>query len=458
MMNQILTFLILALFTFSNAGALKKCYVKYGCFSKDPPFHNPLVALPQSPSQVGTSFQLFSANDPTNMKIIDDSDVTKLQASGYDGSKDTIMVIHGWTEKVDKSEWLQSITPALLALNDKNIIIVEWEEGAAEFYTQAAGNTRLVGAQVAEMIKFINHQTGNSPASFYVIGFSLGAHVAGYAGRRIQQPAKIGRITGLDPASVFFIDTDPAVRLDPTDAAFVDVIHTSIGSLGTSTVSGHIDFYPNAGTRQRGCEIPRVGITTSVCSHVRAPKLLIESITSQCPFRAYPCAGGWNEFTRGNCQTCPSSGCPEMGFKAINSKGKASGKYYLFTNDEEPFSCGIRRIVKVSFETLGGWLSSGGKDPGMRVYGSNGKNTGIIRLGNRDIKKGSTERFIAPFKELETLTSIDVWQYQDLSIGWSLKKVLIEFTDTNEKYSACYNTRVYRIAVKRTLRKGDQSC
>lgn len=47
------------------------------------------------------------------------------------------------------------------------------------------------------MIKFLNQQTGNSPASFYVVGFSLGAHVAGYAGERLQQPAKIGRITGL---------------------------------------------------------------------------------------------------------------------------------------------------------------------------------------------------------------------------------------------------------------------
>lgn len=88
-----------------------------------------------------------------------------------------------------------------------------------------------------------------------------------------------------------------------------------------------------------------VGLVNSgICSHGRAPDLFIESITSQCPFRAYPCTGGWDEFTRGNCQACPSSGCPEMGYNAINSKGKASGKYYLFTNDEKPFSCGSKEI------------------------------------------------------------------------------------------------------------------
>jgi len=30
----------------------------------------------------------------------------------------------------------------------------------------------------------------------------------------------------LDPAGPYFEDTDPSVRLDPTDAMFVDVIHT----------------------------------------------------------------------------------------------------------------------------------------------------------------------------------------------------------------------------------------
>ena len=33
-------------------------------------------------------------------------------------------------------------------------------------------------------------------------------------------------VLGLDPADPYFQGTDPVVRLDPTDAAFVDVIHT----------------------------------------------------------------------------------------------------------------------------------------------------------------------------------------------------------------------------------------
>ena len=45
---------------------------------------------------------------------------------------------------------------------------------------------------------------------------------------------KLGLIyfsTGLDPAGFLFENQDPKVRLDPSDANFVDVIHTDGDSL-----------------------------------------------------------------------------------------------------------------------------------------------------------------------------------------------------------------------------------
>ena len=68
-------------------------------------------------------------------------------------------------------------------------------------------------------------ELGGTPSSFHLIGFSLGAHVAGFAGERVQG---LGRITGLDPAGPNYLYTSPAARLDPTDAKIVDVYHTDI--------------------------------------------------------------------------------------------------------------------------------------------------------------------------------------------------------------------------------------
>ena len=64
---------------------------------------------------------------------------------------------------------------------------------------------------------------------------------------------------GLDPAGPYFEGTPEEVRLDSTDAAFVDVIHTDAEKLidlgfGTNQISGHIDFWPNNGLNQPGCD------------------------------------------------------------------------------------------------------------------------------------------------------------------------------------------------------------
>lgn len=77
---------------------------------------------------------------------------------------------------------------------------------------------------------------------------------------------------GLDPAEPEFEDHPPSIRLDPTDAVFVDVIHTNgappdrLGA-GLMQVSGHVDFYVNGGQKQPGCPDPVLGAIHSLINH-----------------------------------------------------------------------------------------------------------------------------------------------------------------------------------------------
>jgi hypothetical protein len=69
---------------------------------------------------------------------------------------------------------------------------------------------------------------------------------------------------GLDPAGPLFEGYDTSVRLDKSDANYVDVIHSNgeaiyVGGFGIAEPIGHVDFYPNGGRAQRGCSNIVVG-------------------------------------------------------------------------------------------------------------------------------------------------------------------------------------------------------
>lgn len=60
------------------------------------------------------------------------------------------------------------------------------------------------------------------------------------------------RSTALDPAKPLFELKGPGERVDKSDAANVQVIHTT-NTLGLEEPIGDSDFYPNGGKSQPGC-------------------------------------------------------------------------------------------------------------------------------------------------------------------------------------------------------------
>jgi hypothetical protein len=85
---------------------------------------------------------------------------------------------------------------------------------------------------LVEQIKNVFYLTSNSENKFHVhcIGHSLGAHICAHAGTFTKTIGfKFERISGMDPAGPFFENENKLVRLDPSDANFVDVLHTNGG-------------------------------------------------------------------------------------------------------------------------------------------------------------------------------------------------------------------------------------
>ncbi|XP_018336722.1 lipase member I [Agrilus planipennis] len=170
--------------------------------------------------------------------------------------------------------------------------------------------------------------------NIHLIGHSLGAHVAGFAGKEVEKQTgnKIGRITGLDPAGPYFEHPlkNPADRLSNNDAKLVDVIHTDGGFFGAINPMGTIDFYVNGGVRpQPGCTTITFVTPTSLesfvpvvfCSHIKSYLYFIESINSN-NYQAIKC-DSWKSYERGDCNM------NENATFGANVESDKSGNYFI---------------------------------------------------------------------------------------------------------------------------------
>lgn len=341
------------------------CYEGLDCFTNEAPFNNTDALLPQSPRFINTTFRLFTETCKRPY-VLFPGDTGFKENCQFDQSLPLKFVVHGFLQH-GQVKWVRDMAAALLDKEPLAVITVDWGSGSGFPYSQAAANTRVVGAEIARLLNFLQAHVGVTLDKVHIIGHSLGAHIAGYAGERIPG---IGRITGLDPAEPDFKDTDPRVHLEKTDAAFVDIIHSDgaefdyVSGFGWIKEVGHIDFYPNGGMDQPGCPPESVKNIMSAayyhgledaedtlsCSHSRSIYLFTESIHTQCPFYGHPCESISDlDSNKGNCLRCPLGVCPEMGYNA--NKSRARGKFYLRTRSVNPY-CGYSQHVEIDFGNM----------------------------------------------------------------------------------------------------------
>nr|KAF7398027.1 hypothetical protein H0235_016035 [Vespula pensylvanica] len=420
----------------------KVCYEDVGCFEDTGPFSY-LEMLPSPPKDVGTRFLVYGSRKARSIPMeVPAEDINDNAHRAIDPDLPTKVIVHGFGSSCDHV-WVYEMRSALMTVHECNIVCVDWGPGSAvPNYVRAAANTRLVGRQLAKLIRNLEVPQ----EKVHLIGFSLGAHVAGFAGAEL---GNVSRITGLDPAGPLFESQDPRARLDETDANFVDVIHSNgeqliLGGLGSWQPMGDVDFYPNGGRMQTGCSNIFVGAVSdiiwsapvegrSLCNHRRAYKLFTDSVSPKCRFPAFPCPRGYDGLLKGDCFPCNFNGedrpCGDMGY--YSDKLPARGQLYLITRDEEPF-CAHQYKVKV--------YNSRGERP-ARSYGklqitligegSFNESFAMTRKDEELLVGVTLQKIVVPHPAVTNIESIEIkytaysgWLSSGL-VTWSIDKVAL---------------------------------
>ncbi|CAL7952330.1 unnamed protein product [Xylocopa violacea] len=420
----------------------KVCYEDVGCFEDTGPFSY-LEMLPSPPKDVGTRFLVYGSRKARSIPMeVPADDINDSAHRAIDPDLPTKVIVHGFGSSCDHV-WVYEMRSALMTVQECNIVCVDWGPGSAvPNYVRAAANTRLVGRQLAKLVRSLNVPLER----VHLIGFSLGAHVAGFAGAEL---GNVSRITGLDPAGPLFESQDPRARLDKTDANFVDVIHSNgeqllLGGLGSWQPMGDVDFYPNGGRMQTGCSNLFLGAVSdiiwssavegrSLCNHRRAYKLFTDSVSPKCRFPAFPCDNGYDGLLRGECFPCGLNGagrpCGDMGY--YSDESPARGQLYLVTRDEEPF-CAHQYQVKVYNSHSERPTRSYGKLQVTFVGDGSFNDSFAMTRKDEELLVGKTlQKIVVPHPAISNFDAIEVkytaysgWISSGL-VSWSIDKVSI---------------------------------
>ncbi|ALC39639.1 maker506, partial [Drosophila busckii] len=249
------------------------------------------------------------------------------------------IIIHGYTGHRDfaPNNWIR---PVLVLKKSANVISIDYGPLVREgCYFQAVRNSRLASECLAQLINKLFEMDWMRPDKLHVIGYSLGAQVAGQLSNYVEQ--KLDHITGLDPAKPLFVNAPNALKLDKSDAEFVDIIHTDPFERGMLLPLGHADFYPNGGgSYQPGCQNE---IMRSTCNHDRAPQFYAESIDSTVGFWGLKCEN-MIKYAEQDC------GDPTYALMGYGVPKTTRGSYFLPTGDHKPFALGKTQFSDVQMD------------------------------------------------------------------------------------------------------------
>ncbi|CAG9796751.1 unnamed protein product [Diatraea saccharalis] len=264
-------------------------------------------------------YWLFTRQNPTSPQILVHNNINSVRNSNYAAHRGLKVIVHGWNSN-GNTQMNPLITSAFLAVQDVNVIVVDWRQLANTGYNTAASGVPGVGQFLGNFLQWLINNAGGNWNNVHLVGFSLGAHIVGNAGR--QAGGRPSRVTGLDPAGPTWGGNPNA--LNRNAGRFVEAIHTDGGLLGIMNSIADADFYPNGGRN------PQPGCWISTCSHGRATELFASSVRQSNRFAGSRCPNIWEA----ELSTCHGD-ILHMGNGVINKSG--SGLFALRTGNAWPF-------------------------------------------------------------------------------------------------------------------------
>lgn len=125
------------------------------------------------------------------------NDTESLTSGQYDKNLPLAVIVHGWFGSATTGS-ARTIRTSFFRQNKKkssNVIVLDWSSLASdETYISAPKNVPHVGQQLSEFLTWLLKITSGKWEKVHLIGYDLGAHIVGHAGRLAG--SVVGRITG----------------------------------------------------------------------------------------------------------------------------------------------------------------------------------------------------------------------------------------------------------------------
>lgn len=135
--------------------------------------------------------------NPESPQDINIYDPESLESAQYDLDLPLTIIVHGWFGSSSTGS-AKTIKNSYFHHNNKrnsNVLVLDWSDLAKdEAYMSAPAKVPYVGQKLSEFLNWVLKITGGRWDKIHLIGYDLGAHIVGHAGRMTD--GIVGRITG----------------------------------------------------------------------------------------------------------------------------------------------------------------------------------------------------------------------------------------------------------------------